>query len=182
MTRHNHSPPRKNGINRREFLSMAALGSASLLLPAPWMPRVSAKGEVEALLLSCMDYRFMDDIGRYMKERGLTDKYDHVILAGASLGATTDRYPAWNKTFWEHLEIAIQLHKIKKVMIMDHRDCGAYKVILGPEHAEDAEIEKETHARFLNQLGKQIQERFPSLAIELLLMNLDGTVTPIDFQ
>ncbi len=182
MAKHNHSPPKSSGMNRRRFLSLAALGSASLLVPTPWMPRARAKGGVEALLLSCMDYRLLDDIVHYMNGRGLKDKYDHVILAGASLGATTERYPAWNETFWQHLEIAIQLHKIKKVMIMDHRDCGAYKVILGPEHLKSPEVEKETHAQYLKKLGNMVRERYPKLEIELLLMNLDGSVTPIPFK
>lgn len=54
-----------------------------------------------------MDYRLIDETERYMSARGLRDKYDHIILAGASLGALTDQYPAWNQTFWEHLEIAL---------------------------------------------------------------------------
>ncbi len=86
----------------------------------------------------------MDDIERYMSGRGLRDKYDHVVLAGASLGAITDKYPAWNKTFWEHPDIAIKLHNIHTVIVMDHRDCGAYKVILGPEHPKDPKKEKDT--------------------------------------
>ncbi|HEY2932265.1 MAG TPA: hypothetical protein VGK99_11020 [Acidobacteriota bacterium] len=53
-----------------------------------------------------MDFRLMDDIERYMSGRGLRDKYDHVVAGGAALGAITGRRPGWNKTFWEHLDIA----------------------------------------------------------------------------
>jgi len=84
----------------------------------------------EALLLSCMDYRLIDDIVRYMDGRGLTNQYDHVILAGASLGVLNDQFKNWGKTFWDHLKVSIDLHHIKRVILMDHRDCGAYKVIL----------------------------------------------------
>jgi len=121
----------------------------------------------------------MDDIERYMSGRKLRDKYDHIVLAGASLGAITDKYPAWSKTFWEHLDIAIKLHNIHTVMVMDHRDCGAYKVILGPEHAKDPKTEKETHAAQLKKLKVQIAEKYPKLKIEMLLMALDGKVEVI---
>src|SRR5215813_7233755 len=124
-------------LHRREFLQGAALsGTASLLSlavesEAGGSPsRVAAAGKTDALLLTCMDYRFTDFIVRYMASRDLREKYDHVVLAGASLGAITKKFPHWNRTFWDHLDLAIKLHKIRKVMILDHRKCGAYDLIL----------------------------------------------------
>jgi carbonic anhydrase len=46
------------------------------------------------------------------------------------------KFPAWATTFWDHVQVAIDLHHIHKVVIMDHRDCGAYKVI-GKDLAAD---------------------------------------------
>jgi carbonic anhydrase len=165
---------------RRRFLKVAALGSGvSLFAAASLMPEARAAGGTDALLLSCMDFRLMDDIERYMSGRKLRDKYDHIVLAGASLGAVTDKYPAWSKTFWEHLDIAIKLHSIHTVIVMDHRDCGAYKVILGPEHAKDPKTEKDTHTVQLRKLKGQIGEKYPKLKVEMLLMALDGKVEVI---
>lgn len=173
-------PPAGNG--RREFLKLAALGGgASLLSVGALLPGESrAAGGTEALLLSCMDYRLMDDVERYMAGRGLQNKYDHVVLAGASLGAITDKFPAWNQTFWQHLDIAIQLHAIRRVIVMDHRDCGAYKVILGAEHAKDPETEKTAHFQQLSKLRGLIKDKHPKLEIEILLMGLDGKVETFD--
>src|SRR5579885_3665325 len=84
----------------------------------------SGTGQAEALLLSCIDYRLPGKIARYMEGRGLDANYDHVILAGASLGATNSLYPHWGKSFWDHLDLAIRLHSIKRVVILDHRECG----------------------------------------------------------
>ena len=167
-------------IGRRRFIQLAALGGgAGLLAAAPFLPEANAAGNADALLLSCMDFRLMDGIGRYMSGRGLRDKYDHVILAGASLGAVTDKYPAWSKTFWEHLDIAIKLHHVHTVIVLDHRDCGAYKVILGADHAKDPGIEKDTHAAQLKKLKTQIAQKYPKLKVETLLMALDGKVEVI---
>ncbi len=79
-----------------------------MLICTLFFPTQAFSGETDALLLSCMDYRLVDDTHRYMSNRGLCDKYDHVILAGSSLGAVTDKYPAWNRTFWEHLDVSIE--------------------------------------------------------------------------
>lgn len=177
---HPSSKDQSPETTRRSFLRLAALGGGAVLLASTLPAHVArAAGQTEALLLSCMDFRLMDDAERYMSGRGLRDKYDHIVLAGAALGAVTDKYPAWNKTFWEHLDIAIKLHNIHKVIVMDHRDCGAYKVILGEDFAKDPPKEKEVHANKLKELAGLIKKQHPKLGVELLLMSLDGKVESI---
>jgi carbonic anhydrase len=164
--------------SRRELLHLAALGTgASLLSVLP--AREARAGHTDALVLSCMDYRLMDDVETFMGKRGMRNKYDHIVLAGASLGAVQDRYPAWSKTFWEHLDIALKLHNVHTVVIIDHRDCGAYKVILGEDLAKDRDRETEVHAQHLARLGAAIKKRHPRLEVELHLMALDGSVQNI---
>jgi carbonic anhydrase len=166
--------------DRRQFLkALAVAGSASGLMSLFPAAHLRAAGPTEALLLSCMDFRLVDHTARYMKTRGLTGKYDHIILAGAALGALTEKFPAWNQTFWDHVSVAIDLHKIQKLMVLDHRDCGAYKVILGQDFAKDRAKETAIHATQLKQLRKMIQAKYPTLAVELLLMALDGKVEVI---
>jgi carbonic anhydrase len=166
--------------NRRKLLQLAVLGGGVTLLGSPsLLPEARAAGATDALLLSCMDFRLMDDIERYMTGRGLRDKYDHIVLAGASLGAVTNKYPAWNKTFWEHLDIAIKLHNIHTVIVMDHRDCGAYKVILGEAHAKDHRVETDTHGAQLKKIKALINKKYPKLKVETLLMALDGKVEDV---
>jgi len=97
----------------------------------------------------------------------------------ATLGALTDYCKEWNKTFWEHLKIASDLHHIKKVILMDHRDCGAYKVILKADFSKDQQMETRIHGKFLRDLMVAIHKRYPELEVERLLMNLDGTVQKI---
>ncbi|HPF59538.1 MAG TPA: twin-arginine translocation signal domain-containing protein [Candidatus Competibacteraceae bacterium] len=181
------------GLNRRRFIQLAALGGGVTLLglATPWRLAQAETGHsakpsaapaahgTEALLLSCMDYRLIDDIVKYMDGRGLTNQYDHVILAGASLGAVTSEFKSWNKTFWEHLKIAIDLHHINRVILMDHRDCGAYKVILKADFAKDPALEQNVHGKYLRDLEKAVHKNYPKLEVETLLMNLDGTVQTI---
>ncbi|MGE0716875.1 MAG: carbonic anhydrase [Alphaproteobacteria bacterium] len=166
------------GLSRRHFLGAMAVGTGVLaagLLPGP----VRAAGTADALLLSCMDYRLIDDIVRYMDGRGLTNNYDHVILAGASLGVLQDKNATWGKTFWDHVDAAIQLHAIKRVIVMDHRDCGAYRLFLGAEAVKDAPSELGAHTTQLRGLKSRINAQYPKLEVELLLMALDGKVEAI---
>lgn len=167
-------------VGRRTFLKLGVLGGGGSLLTVA-LPGGDARaaGTAEVLLLTCMDYRLIDDTERYMSGRGLRDKYDHIILAGASLGALTDKYPAWNKTFWEHLDVAIQLHHTHKVIVIDHRDCGAYKVVLGEDFSKNRAKETVVHAEKLQELRKQISKKYSKLEVELLLMDLEGKVEKI---
>ena len=170
--------PRRHG--RRQFLKALTVGGgvASLATLRP-EPGRCAGGTTDILLLSCMDFRLVDATARYMAGRELVGHYDQIILAGAALGALTEKYPAWNQTFWDHVSVARDLHKIRKVMILDHRDCGAYKVILGEDLAADPAQETGAHAAQLKRLGQLIREKHPALEVELLLMALDGTVEKI---
>jgi hypothetical protein len=175
---HDHTPAAAAfNAGRRRFIRLAALGAgASLFLgKAP----AAFAGQAEALLLSCMDYRLADELARYMDTRGLTNRYDHVILAGASAGVMHDKFKDWHGTFWGHLAAAIELHKVHRVIVIDHRDCGAYKMAFGAEHAADPDVELAVHGAVLGKLAQQIKEKHPNMAVETHLMALDGSVTTI---
>lgn len=162
--------------SRRRFLTLASLGGGATLLGLA--PRVArAAGDVDSVVLSCMDYRLMDDVGTYLDGRGLKNNYDHLILAGASLGAVTDKYPHWGQAFFEHLGLAIKLHNVHRAILIDHRDCGAYRLIFGKDTKGDEE--KKLHAAQLHKLAKLIHAKHSKLAVETYLMDLDGKVNAV---
>ncbi len=136
--------------------------------------------QAEALLLHCIDYRLADAVARYMRERGLEGRYDVVALAGAALAAQTPDHPEWAATFWGMLDVAIRLHGIHRVLLLDHRDCGAYRLVMGVDLAQDPDAETVAHQRWLQRLRSQIAARHPRLMVETLLMDLDGTVVALN--
>lgn len=166
------------GIRRRDVLRLTGVALCASLAGIGWQ-RPARAGHADALLLCCMDYRLVDDVTRYMEGREMKNDYDQVILAGASLGALNERFTDWGKTFREHVAIAKDLHHINKVIVMDHRDCGAYKVLLGEDLAGDPARERDVHARYQRALAGVITAAHPDLQVELLLMALDGSVEPI---
>jgi carbonic anhydrase len=82
----------------------------------------------------------------------------------------------WHKTFWDNLGASIELHKIQKVIAIDHRDCGAAKIAYGEAKVANPQLETETHHAALTEFRKQVNERQPRLAVETGLMGLDGKV------
>ena len=131
-----------------------------------------AKGKVDALVLTCIDYRFVHLIPEFMQKHYPSLSYDHAILAGASLGVFAGIYPAWASTFWEHLEVAIALHGINTVIILDHRDCGAYREFEALPEAPDPDMEQKIHQHYMDRLGALITKSHRSLRVRTHLLDV----------
>lgn len=122
-------------------------------------------------VLSCMDYRHMDDLARELRREFdcQADDYDHVVLAGASLGVVQPVYPAWGKTFWKHLEIALALHPaIESVLLVEHADCGAYEMFFAEGYPECL------HAAMSQLVEARLREARPHLRVERRMMRPDA--------
>jgi carbonic anhydrase len=170
---------RSSDLARRSFLKLGGAAVAGAGLAGLHVLPAAAAGDTEAVLLTCMDFRLMDEIARYMEGRGLANRYDHLILAGASLGALTEKYPAWGQTFWAHLQLSRELHHVKRLIVIDHRDCGAYKALVGADLAKDPVAETKRHGEQLRRFRAEAQTRQPGLEVETLLMALDGSVEAV---
>jgi hypothetical protein len=160
-------------FSRRRALQMfAGVAGASLLLPQLSL----ASGSAAALVLTCMDYRLVDDHTNYFNGRGMKNKYDHVVLAGGTIGALGKLGQEWADTFWKHVGVAVKLHGIHEVIVLDHRDCGAFKLAFGKESIAERAAETKLHKQQAALLTAQIKQKFPELKTEMLIMDVDGSV------
>ncbi len=157
---------------RRGFLRLlAAVGISEGLTPVrSWKPAY------EAMLLSCIDPRLVDPVHTYMNARGLDGKFSQFTIAGAAIAVEADAFAAWRQTFWENLAASIELHKIKRVIAVDHRDCGAARIAYGVESIANSSAETETHKRILAAFRQDVQRRHPGFGVETGLMALDGSI------
>ena len=71
---------------------------------------------------------------------------------------------------------SIQLHKIEKLIVINHKDCGAAKIANGKKEFNDVN-EKKIHQNSFSKLKKEIKKRFPKLKIELNLISLESKIT-----
>ncbi len=150
-------------------MGMAA-GAAGLGL----LPRRASAATVTALAITCIDYRLVDDAVRFFNRRHMTNDYDQVSLAGASLAAVSDKFPSSNAAFWDQVGIAKELHHIKKVIVVDHRDCGAFRVAFGADYQGHGAAETAQHKGVMEQVKTKLTQTHPELAAEFYLMALDG--------
>ena len=111
-------------------------------------------GPTTTFVLSCIDPRFAYATEQYLNDTYTAKgkSYDHFVLAGSALGGgltgnigsiqagpgvsqcpvvgTTFSGPNpssdWRDTLLDHIQVAITLHNVKEVNILDHLNCGAY--------------------------------------------------------
>ena len=110
----------------------------------------------EALIVHCMDYRLQKYLNGWLDKKPGAGNYDRVAIAGGVL----DIYPVL-----KHIELAVRLHKIRKVILINHEDCGAY----GPAGTF------ERHKADLTEAERKIQALYTALIVEKYYLKLDGT-------
>ena len=137
-------PPARHAALRAGF------GLGAVMAMAPESARAAPADAVyDSLLLSCIDPRMVGPVFRYMRRRGLDGRYSQVVLAGAALGVEAPAFAAWRQTFWENLDASIALHRIARVIAINHQDCGAARIAYGADSVATAEAERRLHQRVL---------------------------------
>jgi carbonic anhydrase len=165
---------RESMIDRRRLLWGGA--AAAVMLAAAPFPALAYGGDYEAMILACIDPRLQDPVHAYAAKRGLTGQYSQFVIAGAAIGVVAPKFADWHKTFWDNLAATIQLHRIKRVIAIDHRDCGAAAIAYGEAAVTGEAKETETHREALAQFRKEVGQRQPALKVETGLMALDGSI------
>ncbi|MEM1182702.1 MAG: carbonic anhydrase [Acidobacteriota bacterium] len=147
-----------------------------------------ASAKYEALVLACIDPRLQAPVFDYLqhKRRKLAGKYSQVNLAGAAIAAVAQDFAGWHQTFWDNLDLSVSLHKVSRVIVIQHRDCGAMGALYGgkpgagpapPDHEarrDHRRAEKQLHLEVVETFGTLLEANFPKLGLEAILMDLDG--------
>ena len=134
------------------------------------------KSKYNAMVLSCMDPRFQHLVYNHLNKKKLIDKYSAFTIAGAAVGVTHNKFKKWHKTFYDNLSTSIKLHQIEKLIVINHKDCGAAKIVNGKK-AFNITNEQKIHKESFSKLKKEIKKKFPKLKVELNLMSLKGKIT-----
>jgi carbonic anhydrase len=160
-------------FDRRRFIHLAASAGLAATLPIKsW----AAEGDYEAMLVSCIDPRMVTPVYNYMEKRGLGGKYSQFVIAGAAIAVVAPKFEAWRPAFWDNLATSVELHHLKGVIAIDHRDCGAARIAYGDDSIADPQIETKTHREALAEFRERVAEHHPQLNIETGLMALDGSI------
>jgi len=154
-----------HGLTRRGMAGLALAGAASLVLPRAARAAGIARAkdtQLDALCLMCIDYRLptasvsaFDNVARGYPGPGPRN-YDLVALAGASLAASSETtFLPTAAGFWQQFGAAWALHKVQKLIVLDHMECGAFNVQFNNGNKLPYDRELELHKQQMRRL-KQI--------------------------
>jgi len=129
----------------------------------------------KAMVLSCMDPRFQPKIFNYLKKRKLSGQYSAFTIAGAAVGVTHSKFKKWHNVFFENLSASIQLHKIDKLIVINHQDCGAAKIANSKKEFNN-KVETDIHKASFKKLKSNLRKKFPKLKIEFNVMALNNSI------
>ena len=133
------------------------------------------KSNYKAMVLSCIDPRFQPIVYNYLNKKKLNGKYSSFTIAGSAVGVTANKFKRWHKAFWDNFDASVKLHNIKKLIVINHRDCGAAKIINGKK--EFSEInETKVHKNSFQKIKKIFKNKYPKLTIELKIISLNSKV------
>lgn len=116
--------------------------------------------KAESIVITCIDFRLQESINNWIAQKFKPGTFDRVALAGGVKNLDT---------IMDQIEITRKLHHIKKVILINHEDCGAY--------GEESSLQK--HSEDLKTAGIKVKELYPDLEIDLFYLHLDGTFEPI---
>ena len=127
------------------------------------------------MVLSCIDPRFQPIVYNYLRKKNLSGQYSSFTIAGSAVGVTADKFKRWHKAFWDNFETSVKLHNIKKLIVINHRDCGAAKIINGKKEFSDIN-ETKVHKNSFKKIKKIFRKKYPKLSIELKIISLNSKV------
>ena len=125
----------------------------------------------KAMVLSCIDPRFQPKVFNYLKKKNLTGKYSSFTIAGGSIGVTAKKFKKWHSTFWENLATSIKLHNISNLIVINHNDCGAAKIVNG-NNKFSTTIENKIHNQSFKIIKKKLKKKHPSIRVSFKIMKI----------
>lgn len=109
----------------------------------------------ESLVLSCIDYRIQERVYAWLHKKFPHDMYDYVAFAGGIKHVLAAE---------AQIALSVRLHHIKKVILIEHEDCGAY----GKEGTKEMQLHD------LIKGKAAIQKRYPTLSVQTYYLSISG--------
>ena len=165
-------------LSRRSLFGLGVAAGAVAMAPRlafAQKPSVT----YEAMLMNCIDPRFSTYTWAYMGTQDWQNLYSQFTIAGGPIAAVAPVFEAWRKAWWDNLEISIQLHAVKRVVGLCHRDCGAAVVAYGDEIKKNPAFETTKLTEALRAFRDEVKKRHPKLDVQLAIMAVNGAVSPV---
>jgi len=131
----------------------------------------------EAVVLACIDFRFWKETMQFVEEELEIKTYDFPKMPGAAK-AINDCLSEVDVPM-ECIGVPCNLHRIQKIVIVNHADCGAYGG--SSQFDGDIEAEQKFHEGELRKAKEKILKYYPGKEIILVYAKLVDGGESIEF-
>ena len=107
----------------------------------------------EALVLTCMDFRFKSQSRLFVREHMGIMSYDSVSVPGACRHIN---HGGDNGLLLKSMALAVEHHNVCKIILLNHEDCKAYDG--STRFGEDREAEFSFHAEELRAARRKVKD------------------------
>lgn len=118
----------------------------------------------ENLIINCMDFRLQEKLSKFLAGLGIARNYDLISVAGSALVLANPKNVRDRGFIIEQITIAVAKHGIRRVMIINHQDCGAYG---GSSAFDSPQKEKARHLKDLSLAKKVVNDQFSQIEVIL---------------
>jgi len=128
---------------------------------------VDERADCDTLVFSCIDYRFAFANQEFINETlGLKNNYNHISVPGSIYNLVN---PKTQELIIGKVTNLVNFHLIKHVVIIAHKDCGAYggSSAFGSKFAEQEYLSAD-----LRKARDILIEKYPILKVDLYLEEL----------
>ncbi len=123
----------------------------------------------QACVVWCFDDRFYKLLKAFGKQNGLKN-IDLVKVAGGAKALAGGPSPERDFVL-NQVKTSIRLHGAKRVILMLHRDCGAYG---GSKNFENGDVERKNHETQLRAAKDFLADEIPGVAVDAYFADFDG--------
>lgn len=132
--------------------------------------------ECEAVVLTCIDFRFWKETMEFI-ENGLKIKsFDFPSLPGSAKAVNESN---GTDLAMQCVSVPCDLHHVRKIVIVNHEDCGAYGG--SGKFSGDQEAEQKFHEEELKRAKEKILAKYPDKEIILIYAKLSDNKKNIRF-
>lgn len=131
----------------------------------------------EAVILTCIDFRFWRQTLEFIDKEFGIKSYDFPSLPGAA--KAINECTGDNNISMQCVSVPCDLHHAKKLVIVNHQDCGAYGG--SKEFNGDDEVEQKFHQTELTKAKKIILNKYQNLQVILVYAKLVDNGENIEF-
>ncbi len=107
----------------------------------------------EALVLTCMDFRFQKQNHLFISDHMGIKTYDSVSVPGACWYIN---HGGDNGLLLKSMALAVELHNVSKIILINHEDCKTYDG--SARFSGDREAEFSFHAKELTKAHRKIKD------------------------